>query len=219
MLAAIETPDVQLFVVTASGAPFPLHGLDFLGFSERERKDPDVGYGYVPHSSHAQLSTDNRMIELSEVDAVVDFDPQDLFIVVGYPWKHTKERQTVEHATGKKLFDHEAQMSVIQGHLASDDLYDALGRVRGLHILINFDQQRSVTTNGVHAVVVPAGMSGGGVWRVPNGMAYEHAKLVGVLIAHHAEERVLVATRISTIVDAVAEDHLISVTPPSHVEP
>jgi hypothetical protein len=115
------------------------------------------------------------------------------YLALGYPVK-----KTVVDSVARKV---EPWPVKYVGARSAPQAYNRLGLHHSTHVLLDFDQKRTVTDEGIRAVMKPNGMSGGGVWwwRNPGPASrYElpEARLTAILIEHRRGPKLLVATRV-----------------------
>ena len=101
---------------------------------------------------------------------------------------------------------------------ADDRLYDKLNFERFSHVLVEYDKQiRSIKSGAIMTGPAPYGMSGAGLWYLPDLFPQKDIpvprKLIGVLIEYRKDENVMVATRIDLIIEAIRQKYCPQILP------
>jgi hypothetical protein len=145
---------------------------------------------------------DNRCLSLDELDPIpraLDSAPATGFLAIGFP-----------HSKQPRIFLDRAYTPYAHHFVTNYEPLTAGNRIDAdpeKHIAIGFDASEFVSPFGDSTLPKPTGMSGGGLWRIPNALAATdpQATLVGILIEHHpAPERVILATRLGNPLQALA---------------
>ena len=86
----------------------------------------DMGYYHLSDSWRTKLHPDIKPLALSDLLLVDDLDTGDLFTYVGYPWRSTKKRGSIQ----------ETDRSTYTGYAMPPDIYKSLGYHRMVHVVI-----------------------------------------------------------------------------------
>ena len=137
-----------------------------------------------------------------------DLDPNDLldennlYFAFGYPTSQNKKKNLKD----KKIKPYPLSFT---GQMAKDYSYKNVRADKNIHLLISFHKQKTKDEGGKKMIAPdPYGFSGGGVWRLANwkefaGINQPKFKLVGILTQWDSENAVLMATRISFLVEII----------------
>ncbi len=113
------------------------------------------------------------------------------YLFIGFPTKRAKVSPSIKNVS-PDLVRH-------IGSGAKDGQYPLIGRNPLTHVAIGFDQQASITEQGIRPIPSPGGASGTGLWRVtirPALLGGPSAWLVAIFTDHLEQENLLVGTRI-----------------------
>jgi hypothetical protein len=163
-----------------------------------------VDLAIVPLGLGAATTTaDVRFLGLREIDpfpSALDALPRTGYMAIGYPY--TKQPRYMK----------DGQHSAFAHHFLTHYEPIVKGKVIGadsrLHITVGFDAEDFVGAQGGGPLPKPAGMSGGGLWRIPDALSASspQGQLVGIIIEHHgAPHHVIVASRLANPLYALAE--------------
>jgi len=162
-----------------------------------------VDLAIVPLTSDAGATTsDVRILELHEIDPFpnpLDALPTTAYLAIGYP--HTKQPRHLIDGQYPAFVQH------FLTHYEPLEDADQIGVDSRLHITVGFDAEDFTGADGSGPLPKPAGMSGGGLWRIPDALTAQapEGQLVGVIIEHHgALHHVIVATRLANPLYALA---------------
>jgi hypothetical protein len=143
-----------------------------------------------------------RFVTLSELDPFpneLELLPTTGFLALGYP--HSKQPRYAGDGTYAALAYH----FVTHYERIADD--NTIGAEAMRHIAVGFDRKGFAGPYGDDMMANPTGMSGGGLWRLPDTMNAEvlEPHLVGLMIEYHrAPHNVLLATRLANLLWALA---------------
>jgi hypothetical protein len=165
------------------------------------RRDDKIDLGVVEMSAEAR----SRITNVRRV-SVASLDPADtpswlaVYGFVGFPSSRNKARP-----------DGTLQLSsvVVTTTPAANSRYHEIGATPALHIAVEFNRdEASDREKGRVTAPLPAGMSGGGVWRLGHLHDLENEvpppALIGVGIEYHRKERLLLGIRASFVIASLA---------------
>ena len=119
----------------------------------------------------------------------------------GYPWRKSK----TQPGSGRV----ESEFATFTGSHVDSSNYPHLGYSSRNHITVRFRRKKSflMRTQRINMAMLPHGISGGGVfsWNTEAAAAGEPAsiKLCGICMSYHAEDNIMVATRLSRYVEVI----------------
>ena len=163
-----------------------------------------VDLAIVPLNLDAGKTTgDARFLELHEIDPFLnslDPLPRTGYMAIGYP--HTKQPRYLRDGQYQAFAHHflTHYEPIIPGN--------KIGADPQLHITVGFDAEDFTGADGGGPLPKPVGMSGGGLWRIPDALSAQspQGQLVGVIIEHYGPpHHVIVATRLANPLHALAE--------------
>lgn len=153
------------------------------------RTDPvDVGVFRISDDCVREL--DGCALALSDLDWKEEHTRAN-YLFIGFPTKRAKVSPSIKNVS-PDLVRH-------IGSGAKDGQYPLIGRNPLTHVAIGFDQQASITEQGIRPIPSPGGASGTGLWRVtirPALLGGPSAWLVAIFTDHLEQENLLVGTRI-----------------------
>jgi hypothetical protein len=137
----------------------------------------------------------------SEVDPVIrDLDqaPTTGYLTIGYP--NTLQPRIL------KAGEYQAVAHHFSTHRVDISEDNAVGARPELHLALGLDRRNFAGVPPVVELVHPRGMSGGGVWRIPNLLRAQplFPQLVAIFIEYHAQEHLMLATWIGHVIAELA---------------
>jgi hypothetical protein len=169
----------------------------------KDRRSDQLDFAFAPVRDQAAESLDGcHFLDASETspDEHVIFTPphRSKYTVFGYPLNRFDMSYPTRTSYPKNI--------AFTGAIASRDEYKTLGLTVDGHIVIECDQDRVSSKKGVHSGPKLDGVSGGGIFRMPSLETIGNVarpRLAGVVIEHDRRHRLLVATRLGTILAAI----------------
>ena len=159
----------------------------------KTREEDRIDVGILRVNSDHQLTIDGDFLTPASIGIDEPIRGSPTYLALGYPVK-----KTVVDSVARRV----APWPVKYVGVRSSPLtYNRLRLHPSTHVVIDFDQRRTVTDEGIRAVMKPKGMSGGGVWwwrnaSLDNKYELPDARLTAILIEHRRTERVFIATRV-----------------------
>lgn len=169
-----------------------------------DRRDDRYDVAFV-QLSHAAIEG----LDGCEFFTLDDLDPYDSpnqnsgYLLVGYPWRRSRlvREETRVHY----------EALIYAGLPAPFERHAAIGTDPSSHYLVGFRRDRVIGASGYTTAPRPEGVSGSGLWRFHSVSGIESnrrpEKLVGIVIEYWSDQHVLVATRISVVLELITQRH------------
>lgn len=196
-----ERKDHALFVGDQDG----LIGLDgditttTLPAGGREGDKADVGIVRLSDDFVGELTNYQPLLHtnINIDERSIGGPPASQYLVMGYPASRARRRGAHVIGTGTFLFTSASQPRHV---------YDAFGVLPETHLVVQFDQKRSLTPSGQINAPKPKGVSGGAMWAfAPRIDAHpSEGKLVAIAIEDHRHpHKVIIGTRVPFYTEAI----------------
>lgn len=143
---------------------------------------------------------DGSFLTLADVAIREWMSPQKHYLLYGYAATKTR-LDTAERVVLRAPFRFVGSRAGLASH-------EAYGITPHSHVALDFDIQRTASDKGIGTAPSPKGVSGGGMWSLPDlgTPGIEHrAKLAAIFIAHPSRHRLLVGTRVCFHTELIRE--------------
>jgi hypothetical protein len=139
-------------------------------------------------------------VTADHIATVPDVVEPDTHVIIGFP--HTKQPKK---ATGREL---PAVAITHAGHALTAERIRELGYDPAFHLLIEFDKTKSYGSRGRATSPDPYGMSGGGIWAIPEIFAEPTPETLFTAIAIEwlKEDKAILATRVQPCLALIARE-------------
>jgi hypothetical protein len=121
-----------------------------------------------------------------------------LHVAFGYPQSRFRIRRSLKRVEYKSM--------AVLGYVEDPSVYDRLRLSPDAHVVIDHDQERSVTPRGIQQPPASYGMSGGGMFRFPaleRPGALDAPRLAAIITGYDPIERAMIGDRIDVILNAI----------------
>lgn len=148
---------------------------------------------------------DIHFISEDEMSLDDEYKSGKMYLTIGYPNSKNKSISVKDKVV-------KSQKYYLRSTLTNDSAkFAELGVHESSHLLLNYDRENGTDSTGKQVkTFYPGGMSGGGLFVIGDPSNLEDfvkhkdtPKLVGMLIEYHEKQNVVVATRISEIVENI----------------
>ncbi len=172
---------------------------------KREEDRIDVGLVKLSASAREQL-TDIAALAVSDLDAnetTVHRTPlRTHYLVMGFPASKANTSRS-GHSVATKTF-------ILTATPTAREIYKKLSFAEETHIIVDFDKNRAMSTEGQYVAPDPKGVSGGGIWTLGESfdIAAQHLKLIAIGIEWPRKKaKVLVGTRVPLFFEALRKKY------------
>ena len=175
--------------------------------SNGNRADDKLDFAILPLSTDIKTQLgDVVFIGASSTSNASPESKGQLYLALGFPNSKNKKVNNTEKKVTQKPFVYSSTLNL------DDNIFQEVGATKNLHYLLDFCSKHSKDeNNSVVNSISPTGASGGALFFIEGMNNPENyrpnadctGKLVGVLIENHKQQKVIMATKISVVINAL----------------